>query len=327
MATALTPGMRFFLALLLGLCALGASPRASLAEDKKLHLVFIPKSSDQVFWDLMRQGVERAVREEGNVQLTWRGPAHNDDTDSQIRILQVYTRPDVDAILITPTDRTRLAEPVRAATALGIPVVVVDSGLDGNQHVNTVATDNILGGRLAAKRMVELLGKQGRVMVLRTVAGSASTDERAQGFGAYLKENAPQLRVEADVYGGGSTGRALQSALDLLKNHPDIDGVFTVNESATSAMLRALRERGLARRVKFVGFDSTEPLLQGLENQEIHGLVIQNPQQMGYLGVKAAVAAIHKTPMREKNLYTDTVLVTRENMHSPDIQKLMCVRC
>ena len=315
---------RLFLALLLGLCGL---PGPGQAQEKKLQLVFIPKSSDQVFWDLMRQGVERAVREDGNVQLTWRGPAHNDDTDSQIRILQVYTRPDVDAILITPTDRVRLAGPVRAAAALGIQVAVVDSGLDGNAHASLVATDNLMGGRLAAKRMVELLGKQGRVVVLRTVAGSASTDERAQGFMAYLKENAPQIEVVADVHGGGSTGRALRSAQGLLKKYPAVDGVFAVNESSTEGMLRALRESGLAGRIKFVGFDATDLLLAGLENQDIHGLVIQNPQQMGYLAVKAAVAAVRKTSVPERAIYTDTTLVTRENMRTPAIQKLMCVKC
>jgi ribose transport system substrate-binding protein len=311
-------------------CALGALsalPWLAYAQQKKLQLVFIPKSSDQVFWDLMRQGVDRAVREDGAVQLTWRGPAHNDDTDAQIRILQVYTRPDVDAILITPTDRARLAEPVRAASALGIQVVVVDSALDGNAHVNLVATDNLRGGRLAAKRMAELLGRQGRVLVLRTVAGSASTDERAEGFKAYLKENAPKISVVADEHGGGSTGRALHSALALLKKYPAVDGVFAVNESATEGMLRALRESGQAGRIRFIGFDATELLLRGLEDQEIHGLVIQNPQQMGYLAVKAALAAARKTPLPDRTLYTDTTLVTSENMHAPHIRRLMCVQC
>lgn len=324
LANLIRANRRLVLGLLIGLCGLAGT---ALAEQKKLQLVFIPKSSDQVFWDLMRQGVERAVREDGHVQLTWRGPAHNDDTDSQIRILQVYTRPDVDAILITPTDRTRLVEPVRAATALGIQVAVVDSGLDGDAYASLVTTDNLMGGRLAAQRMAELLGKQGRVLLMRTVAGSASTDERAQGFIAYLKEHAPKVVVVADVHGGGSTGRALRSAQGLLKKYPTVDGVFAVNESSTEGVLRALRESGLAGRVKFVGFDATALLLAGLEKQDIHGLVIQNPQQMGYLAVKAAVAGVRKTPLPERAIYTDTTLVTRENMHTPAIQKLMCVQC
>jgi len=309
------------------LVALMALSPPCLAQEKKLHVVFIPKSSDQVFWDLMREGVDRAVREDGNVKLTWRGPAHNDDTDSQIRILQAYTQPDVDAILITPTDRARLVEPVRAATALGIKVVVVDSALDGNYHSNMVATDNVRGGKQAAKHLADILGNQGRVVVLRTVAGSASTDERAEGFISYLKDNAPKITVVDDVYGGGSTGKARHSAVQLLKQHPGVNGVFAVNESSSDGMLRALRDQKLAGKIRFVGFDSTDFLIQGLEQQEIDGLVIQNPQQMGYLGVKTVLAAVRNAPLKDKTVYTDTTLLTRENVRSADIKKLICVRC
>lgn len=298
-----------------------------MAQDKKMHVVFIPKSSDQIFWDLMRDGVDRAVREDGKVKLTWRGPAHNDDTDSQIRILQAYTHKDVDAIIITPTDRARLVEPVRKATAIGIKVVVVDSALDGDYHSNIVATDNVRGGKLAAKYLAALLGNQGRVMMLRTVAGSASTDERAEGFIKYLRDNAPKITLVEDVYGGGSTGKARHSAVQLLEKHPDIDGVFAVNESSSDGMLRALRDQKLAGKIRFVGFDSTDFLIQGLEKQEINGLVIQNPQQMGYLGIKTVLAAVRNTPLKGRTVYTDTTLLTRENVHSAEIKKLICVRC
>jgi len=297
------------------------------AKNKALHVVFIPKSSDQVFWDLMRAGVDRAVQEDGQVRLTWRGPAHNDDTEAQIRILQAYTRADVDAILITPTDRSRLQQAVRAATALGIKVVVVDSALDGSDYSNMVATDNVRGGRLAARQLAELLGKQGQVAILRTVAGSASTDERAQGFMAYLKESAPGIKVLEDTHGGATTGQARHSALELLKRHPDLDGVFAVNESSTDGMLRALRDQGRAGKLRFVGFDSTDLLLQALQQKEIDGLVLQDPQQMGYVGLQAALAAVRGEAVKDKSIFTDTTLLTRENLQSPAVKKLLCVRC
>lgn len=302
-------------------------PVLAHAADKGLNIVFIPKSSDQVFWDLMRNGVEKAVTEDGNIKLTWRGPVHNADTDSQIRILQVYTQPGVDAIVIAPTDRARLLEPVRKAVALGIKVIVVDSALDGNYHTNQVATDNISGGKLAAKHMVDLLGKRGRVMMLRTIAGSASTDERAKGFITYLKENAPQITLVDDVYGGGALGKLRRSASVMLTKNPAVDGVFAVNETSTDGMLRALRDQGLAGKIKFVGFDSSDLLIQGLQSGEIHGLVVQNPYQMGYQGIKAAVAAIHQAPIKDRTIFTEAVVVTRENVKQPAIQKLICSRC
>src|SRR5689334_18074202 len=103
--------MKKWIALLLSYLALAVGP--VLAKD--LNVVFIPKSRDQVFWTFMRQGVERAMREDGHVQLTWRGPAHNDDVDSQIEILRIYSKPGVDAIIIAATDRSRVVASVEQA--------------------------------------------------------------------------------------------------------------------------------------------------------------------------------------------------------------------
>jgi ribose transport system substrate-binding protein len=293
------------------------------AYPRDLNVVFIPKSRDQDFWTFMRQGVDRAVQEAGGVRLTWRGPAHNDDVESQVQILGIYARSDVDAIIIAATDRARLAEPVRQAVAQGVKVVAVDSALDGNAHAHFVTTDNVAAGRLAAGHLAGLLNRQGRVAVLRTVPGSGSTDDRANGFIDYLKKNAPQLTVVADEYGGGTRGKATRSAELLLKKHPDVDGIFAVNESSADGMLRALRQAGLAGKKKFLGFDTTEFLLDGLRKQEIHGLVVQDPRQMGYLAVKAAVAAARGSAVKPPLILTDAVMVTLENHRKPEIQALL----
>jgi ribose transport system substrate-binding protein len=304
----------------------------ALAKDKDINVVFIPKSSDQAFWTFMRQGVEKAIQEIGNVTLTWRGPAYNDDTDSQIKILGVYTRPDVDAIIIVPTDRTRLVAPVNKAVALGIKVIVVDSALDSDLVRNFITTDNYAAGRLAAERLSALLNGQGKVLLFRTVAGSASTDDRANGFIDYLKTNSPKITIAADEYGGGSKGKAYHKAVDLLSVLRQVDGIFAVNESASDGMLRALREAGLAGKKKFIGFDSTDFLLDGLEKHEIDGLIVQDPRQMGYLGLKAAVAAVKNTPVNalKKNsssndttIFTEAKMVTLENYRKPEIQMLL----
>lgn len=288
-----------------------------------LNVVFIPKARDQEFWTFMRQGVERAAQEDGHVVLTWRGPAHNDDIDSQIQIVRIYTKPEVDAIIIASTDRARLVEPVKQAVALGIKVVVVDSGLDGNAHTNFVGTNNYAAGRLAAERLSGLLNGQGTLAVLRTIPGSGSTDDRANGFIDYLKKNTPNLAVVADEYGGGTRGKAARSAAALLEKFPSVDGIFAVNESTTDGILRALRQTGLAGKKKFVGFDTTDFLLEGLRKQEIHGLVVQDPRQMGYLAMKAAVAAARGTAIKTPLILTDAVMVTLENHQAPEIRALL----
>lgn len=311
--------MKKWIALLLSYLALAVCP--VLAKD--LDIVFIPKARDQEFWTFMRQGVERAMREDGHVQLTWRGPAHNDDVESQIEILRIYSKPGVDAIIIAATDRSRLVPSVEQAAALGIKVVAVDSSLDGKAHTNFITTDNVAAGRLAADRLAGLLNRQGTVAILRTLAGSGSTEERAEGFIDYMKKNAPRISIVADEYGGGTRGKAARSAGQLLEKHPDLDGIFAVNESASDGVLRALRQAGLAGKRKFVGFDTSDFLLDGLKKQEINGLVVQDPREMGYLSMKAALAAARGAAIKDRTILTDAVMVTRDNYGKPEIQALL----
>lgn len=311
-------------AVILGLIACAIYPSDSAwAADKNVNIVFIPKSRDQDFWIFMREGVDKAVSEAGNVTLTWRGPAYNDQVDAQINILRMYIKAGVDAIVLAPTDRTRLVGPVRRAAAMGIKVIVVDSALDGSDYLNFIGTDNHAAGAMAAEHLSSLLNGRGEVMVLRTVEGSASTDQRAQGFIDYMKRNAPKIRIVVDEYCGGSRGKAYHAAEDLLKKFPGADGIFAVNESVSDGMLRALRRAGLAGKKKFVGFDSTGFLLDGLELRQINGLVVQDPRLMGYLGIKAALAAVSNAPLEHRTIPVEAVMVTLENYQKPAIRSLL----
>lgn len=295
------------------------------ANGKDMNIVFIPKSRDQDFWLFMRSGVERGIRENGSVALTWRGPAYNDKTDEQIQILKLYTTPSVDAIIIAPTDRTRLAAPVAQATAAGIKIIVVDSALDGAQYQNFITTDNFAAGQLAAEQLSTLLHGRGNVLLFRTVKDSGSTEERADGFLAYMKKHAPDIRVVADEYGGATRGQATRSAARLLNKYPHIDGIFAVNESSSDGMLRGLRQLDLTGKKNFIGFDATDFLLDGLARREINGLVVQDPRQMGYLAIKAAIAAVRNTSAKDKGsvIHTPAILVTPENYQSPEIRTLL----
>lgn len=295
---------------------------------KNMNIVFIPKSSDQVFWDIMRSGVNDGLREFDNIDLTWRGPSYNDDTDAQIKILKAYTHPGVDAIIIAPTDKQQLVEPVKKAAAQGIKIIIVDSAFNGSVQQNYISTDNYLSGQLAAKRMAATLNNAGNVVIFRIVKDSASTESRAQGFIDHLQKNSPDIKIIGDIYAGGSRGKVLYNASDYLtkiSSTHHIDGIFAVNESATDGVLRALRNMGIAGKVKLVGFDYTDYLVQGLENKDVDSLIIQDPRRMGYLSIKAAVEAIKNTPIKEKIIFTETKLVTKDNYKTPEIITLMHV--
>lgn len=291
------------------------------SDNKKKHIVVIPKGSHHTFWDFIRAGVDEAVREEDNIKMTWRGPAYNDDTESQIKLMQIYTQSSVDAIILVPTDREALVKPVRKATAAGIKVIVIDSELNGNNHTAFVGTNNKKAGSAAASYMSSLTEKKLNILLLRTVKGSASTDDRAEGF----REEANQhedMKIYDDQYCGVSTGQAYHFARSYLSKQPGINAIFAVNESSAAGTLQALRALGMTEKVIFIGFDANEILLDGLKKGEIKGLILQNAHQMGYIGAKAAIQTL-KNQTVEPLIYTPFEIATPQNYKTEKIQKLL----
>ena len=312
--------IKYFLIVLF--CVLGT--RSPLYAEEKVHnIVFIPKSSDQQFWKFVQNGANSAVSESGRVNLTWRGPSYNDNVQSQIDILKLYTRAEVDSIILAPTDRDRLEDPVKLATQLGIKVIVVDSGLQGDHHNGFVGTDNREAGKVSAREMVRLLHGQGNVAIVRIVKGSASTDERAEGFIEYVKTTSPDIKIIYDSWDGSSMGSLVSNTIKLLKSNLVIDGIFAVNETATEGVLRALRSTGRSKQIRFIGFDATDYLLDGVKTGELDGLLVQDPRKMGYQSVMMAIEAIGKAPASVKNVTTGVTLITPMNLQNPDIRKLL----
>jgi ribose transport system substrate-binding protein len=292
-----------------------------------LTIAVIPKGTSHVFWQSIHAGAQKAASELG-ATIIWRGPLREDDRDSQVSEVEGFISRGVSGIVLAPLDEAALAGPVADAKSRGIPVVVIDSGLKGHDYVSFVATDNRKGGRLAGDRLATLLKDTGKVVMLRYAEGSESTLQREEGFLEAIAARKSIEMVSANQYGGADVEGAYKKSEALLSRfkRPDgslsVDGIFTPNESTTLAMLRVLEDNGWAAKVKFVGFDASDTLVKGLGDGHIDGLVLQDPVNMGYLGVKTIVAHIQGQPV-EPRVDTGVRLVTREQMQDPDAKELL----
>ena len=261
-------------------------------------------------------------------EVIWRGPLREDDRDSQVSEVEGFVSRGVSGIVLAPLDDSALVAPVTSAMRNRIPVVIIDSGLKGGEYVSFVATDNGKGGRLGGEHLAKVLGGKGKVVLLRYAEGSASTNEREDGFLEAMKASPGIQVVSSNQYGGADVESAYKKSETLLSNYkkPDgslsIDGIFTPNESTAFAMLRVLQDNGWAGKVRFVGFDASENLVKGLASGQIDALVVQDPINMGYLGVKTLVAHIKGQPV-EKRIDTGVRLATKENMDSPEMKDVL----
>ncbi len=216
---------------------------------KKWKVIVIPKGTTHEFWEALHAGTLKAAAELGNVEVIWLGPQKEDERDKQIELVHSAVAAGVDGIVLAPLDAHALVEPVEAAVAKGIPVVIFDSGLDTKKFVSFVATDNYHGGVLAARRLGEVLGGKGRVILLRYAVGSESTEQREKGFTETLAKEFPGLTLISDTeYAGPTFDSAQQKSQSLLTRYRgQVDGIFCPNESSTFGMLRALEGAGMLR--------------------------------------------------------------------------------
>ena len=321
--------MRKFIFLLIVLslivaCTNGPAPNTK----KKYTIAVIPKGTTHEFWKSIHAGSIKAANEltgQGTlVEVIWKGPLREDDREQQIQVVEGFAAQGVSGIVLAPLDNRALVRPVSDAGRAGVPTVIIDSGLESEDFVSFVATDNRKGGTLAADRMGQLLNGKGKVLVLRYAEGSASTTEREEGFLSQIKEKFPEIElVSTNQYAGATRDTAKRASENLLNQFGDqIQGIFTPNESSTAGMLLALQDIGKAGKVSFVGFDSSQAFIDALNANQLHGIVVQNPFNMGYLGVRTMVESLLGKPVSKK-IDTGVMLVTKDNMETPEVNALL----
>jgi ribose transport system substrate-binding protein len=232
---------------------------------------------------------------------------------------------------LAPLNPRAMRKNVESATAAGIPVVIFDSAVDGDAQVSFVATDNEAGGALGAKYIVDSVKPDAkRVVLLRFIQGTASTEARAQGFLDAMHSAGFQVLADAFTEDGTVAG-AKKTAANVLEGFVDngqlaVDGIFACNLTATLGMVAALEDlqkSGVRVDVEFVGFDSSPRLVEQLQNGEIDALVVQNPRRMGYLAVETLVKHLRGEPV-EPRIDTGVEVVTAERLkNEPEIRELV----
>lgn len=304
---------RCLLVLLLGLlagCASGSRPTVGM----------VPKGSHHLFWETVRAGAAKAGQEFG-INVEWIVPSSEADVQRQIQIVNSLIGRRVSGIALAPMDKKSLVAPVHAATENRIPIAIFDSGIESDEYISYVATDNAGAGRLAARRMGKILRGEGDVAIISSMPGSAATIEREQAFQDELRLLFPKIRVVALQYGMADHSRAEAVTEMILAAHPALAGVFADNESSSLGALGALRKHG-ARNVRLIAFDSTTELVSGLKAGEIDSLVVQNPFRMGYEAVRGLAA---KLAGKHPPLFVDSGvrLVAADDLDSVEVRQLL----
>jgi ribose transport system substrate-binding protein len=309
-------------AAIIGLAAHAATPTTAAAEGT---IPVIVKNTSTYYWRVLLAGARKAGDELG-IEIAELGPQTDSDINGQISVLENAVANNPLAVVIAASQYEALGKPIDEAATKTI-VVGVDSGANSDAYASFVTTNNVEGGRAAGEALAAAIAKahgqaEGDVMLITSVPGAESLDQRAEGFKAVLADKYPNIRIVADKVADGQIVTGLNIANDVILANPKLRGIFASSEKMAVAVSQAVAENNLQDQIKIVAFDSNEQLVQHLADGIVAALIIQDPMRMGYDGVKIAYAASKGEKVPEM-VDTGVNVITQENMGSERSQELL----
>lgn len=300
-------------------------------DDSQPYIAVICKSRDQ-YWDATKKGTEDAS-EEMNIKVTYEAP-EKEDVKAQINYVTNAISRKADVIVIAPVeDSDELAEALKKAQSNDISIITIDSDVREEARSSCISTNNKYGGAISARKMSEILGGNGNIGIITHTPTSPTAIERKGGFTSQIEEYNSEagedvLNVVATENGDGNIEQSKESALKLIKENPDINAIFATNQGGTIGACMAVDELGKADTVQIIGFDSFKSG-DGFSSSEkycesgvLDGFIVQNPYNMGYLGVRYAMDLIDGQSI-SSSIDTGATLVTKENINDSDVQLIM----
>ncbi|GAB3476089.1 ABC transporter substrate-binding protein [Amycolatopsis cihanbeyliensis] len=276
------------------------------------NLVLVTGTQNEPFYISLRCGAEAAAEQAG-YQITTQEPAKFDATLQTEKVNALVGNPP-GALIIAPTDENAMKAPIEQVKNQGSKIVEVDTALaDDSVAASSISSDNTEGGKLAAQTLAELVGEEsGSVLLLDTIAGTSTTNERAAGFEEEL-QNYPNLKSVGVQFTDNEPAEAAGEVTAAISAHPDLIGIFATNLNTGEGAATGLRNAGKVGEVNLVGFDASPSEVDGLRKGEFQALIAQDPAAIGRQGVEQAVSAIEGKSV-ERKITADLHALTQENM-------------
>lgn len=282
------------------------------------YIAIVSKGFQHQFWQSVKDGADAAA-EEFDVEITFEGPESESQVDKQIEMLRAALDKNPDGIGFAALDSKAALPLLEEADGKDIPIIAFDSGVDSEIPLSTASTDNKAAAALAADKMAELIGEEGKVALVVHDQTSVTGVDRRDGFVEQMEAKYPDIEIVDIQYGGGDHLKSTDLAKAMMSAHPDLKGIFGSNEGSAIGVVNAVRELNKAGDLIVVGFDSGKAQIDAIKDGLMAGAVTQNPYGIGYETVKAAVAAIAGEEL-EETIDTGFLWYDSENLEDDDVQ-------
>ena len=305
-----------------------ASASASAQTKKKFTVALVPGLTTDAFYITMRKGAQAAADALGMELVFQGGPDFSPVT--QVPALNAVIARKPDAILIAPTDKAQLVEPLRSAHDAGIPVITVDTFIGNGKYqtgagdadfpLSYIASDNILGGRIAARALGKAIGGEGKVYVANLKPGVSTTDQREAGFKAEMAESFPKVVVLETQFNENDANKAASQMQAVFARTPDLKGVFGANLFSGVGAGNGVQQAGKTGAIRVIAFDAPSSIVDNINAGLIDVAIAQHPAEIGYYGVVSAYAHLTGQSIPTA-IGTGFTVIDKSNVNSPDVAK------
>jgi ribose transport system substrate-binding protein len=297
------------------------------------EIAVIVKTGNSSFWQNVQTGAMAAQTElrakTPKLSVTFLGAQSESNINEEINIVESAVDRGVKAIVLAPSDTTALQPAVKKAKDAGIPVIIIDSKLDGDasQYVSFLATDNNAAGQACAKALIDGVkaatgSDTGKIAVMSYVAGVGSEVGRVGGFKDYIAANS-NLEIVTTQYSNADMPTALNQTTDVLTANPDLVGIFGANEPTAIGMGQAIKNLGMAGKIVAIGFDGNSVLAGFIKDGTLQAIAVQSSFNMGYMGVKYAYDVAFDKKTIPAYVDTGFLMVTKDNIDSQDAKNVL----
>src|SRR5271156_2684851 len=299
------------------------------ASAEKLKIGFLPGVVDP-FYQVMQLGVEKAAKDLGVEVVTQIPPTWGVDVQTPI-LDSMVARGDLKYIITAPTDKDQMVGPLKAAVDAGIKVITVDTFLGDGDYISGpvkfpisyIGSDNIEGGRIAARGLAKAIGGKGTVYINSTNPNASSVMGRAQGFKELMAKEFPDIKVLGPDFNLDDENKAVQQTAAILAREPNLAGVFGTNVFSAGGAGTAVVNAGLGGHVQVVAYDATKQAIE-LMNKGVVSLVLaQKPFDMGYMAVMFAAADAAGVTSLPRRIETGFAIIDKENVKDPAVARFI----
>ena len=316
-----------------GLAALAPvlAPKMAQAQDAPRYTVaLIPGLTTDAFYITMNRGAQAAADALG-VELVFQGAADFNPV-TQVPVLDAVIARAPDAILIAPTDTTQLVEPLRRANDAGIPVITVDTFIgngvyqtgagDADFPLSYIASDNVLGGRIAARALANAIGGEGQVYVSNVNPGISTTDQREEGFKAAMAEEFPNIEVLETQFNENDANNAASQLQAVFARNPNLRGVFGANLFSAIGAANGVQQAGQTGTIRVVAFDAPQSIVDNIKTGLVDMAIAQHPATIGWYGVASAYAHLTGVAIPVA-IGTGFTVIDASNVDDPEVAKFI----